>query len=129
MTPRAQRFTLTWDQLCSVNERLVPAPGKKKRLTISPKWRDRMATCHWHCMKQRGRGVRPESLTLWAVHMHLWVPDDTREHDAPNYIKLPLDALEDVIYLSDHQVKKVTMEHMGSCREPHLFMRAVPLKR
>lgn len=126
---KAQRFTIPWEALCSVNDRLVPSPGQAKGLTVSPQWRDRLSTCHFHCIKQRERGVRPDSLTHWALHMHLWLPADTRQRDADNYIKLPKDALEDVIYLDDYQVKKVTMEDMGLSSEPRLFMRAVPLRR
>lgn len=89
------KVVLPWDTLCSVNERQNPHSG----FTLTRKYRK--------ALKQARKAVEaqyqgPKITGPVTATFEFYPP--SRRPDLPNYLKLPMDAMEGIIYENDRQV-------------------------
>jgi Holliday junction resolvase RusA-like endonuclease len=110
------QLTLPWSCLVSDNAKYVArvAGTMEKpvaKLNLSPEYRQAKERIHELAIsKLLGATPAAEPLQLQA---RVWVPDDLRAHDVPNFAKCVHDALEGAVYVKDRWLWRATWERAG----------------
>ena len=122
---------LPWSYLVSDNAKYVariagtmdkPVP----KLNLSPEYRRGKGLVHDAARTKLGL-VEPAAIPL-ALEARVWVPDEIRAHDVPNFAKCVHDALEGVVYVKDRWLYRAVWERVGvDVDAPRCELRINPL--
>jgi hypothetical protein len=102
------KLTLPWSYLISDNERHGVINGK---LLLKAAYRRAKGLTRALARARLGN-VEAVSFPVRLEAM-VWVPDDIRAHDVPNFGKCVHDALETVVYVKDRWLWKASWERAG----------------
>lgn len=81
------------------------------RMILKPEYRAAKEKIRKLARDQLGT-VDPLAFPL-ALHARVWIPDDIRAHDVPNFAKLVHDSLEGVVYINDRWLWDARWTRMG----------------
>lgn len=93
-------LTIPWSHLVSDNDKYgVMNRGERGQMILTREYR--AAKEKIRTLARNQIGTREPLNQPLALRSLVWVPDDIRAHDVPNFAKLVHDALEKVVYVKD----------------------------
>jgi len=101
-------FVLPWSALVSDNRRHGLLNGS---ILLTAEYRTGKAKAKAAAREAAGLGMAVSFPV--ALHARVYVPDDYRAHDVPNFAKCVHDAIEGVIYTKDRWLWRATWERAG----------------
>lgn len=101
-------FTLPWSMLVSDDERYGVING---RMLLRPAYREAKGKIR-KLVRDLVGDVKPLALPL-ALHARVFVPDDVRARDVPNFAKCVHDSLQDAVYVNDRWLWDARWQRAG----------------
>lgn len=121
------RFVFDFEDVVSSNLRLQP--GRSGRFHNSPRYAAALDRLYLKARAQLDHPPRPTKGVPWSVLIRIRPPDN-RRRDTTNFIKILLDALEDVIYKDDTMVHdlRIVREPAEGHERSCVLLHATPMR-
>lgn len=108
------QIRLPWSALCSDNDKYgaIVIDGKP-RLILTEKYKAAKKVIRGHAEAILGHEVHEPANYPLSLVAAVWVPDEMRAHDVPNFAKCCHDALEKVVYTKDRWLYDARWHRVG----------------